>query len=262
TLADAFLLTLYDGEIHELEVGDFTNYRRIIFDTHVITIPAEDLLLNRRDSSSRTDREMTVPMMVEKQESYDLRLKVVKKRLHGAFYRTLGDSIHPRTLEMANTAVNNARETIRKDTTLNQAGLRKKERQLRSLERQIKNEFSLLRSYQKSRNKYGVEIHKKFSLPFACILFVLLGAPLGVMAKRGGFAVSTSLSFVFFLLYYVMLLGGEKMADRNMVPAAVGMWSPNLVMFIIALYLTLYTVRERAPIPMIRFPSRRKKDDS
>ena len=211
-------------------MGDFTNYRRIIFDTHVITIPAEDLLLNRRDSSSRTDREMTVPMMVEKQESYDLRLKVVKKRLHGAFYRTLGDSIHPRTLEMANTAVNNARETIRKDTTLNQAGLRKKERQLRSLERQIKNEFSLLRSYQKSRNKYGVEIHKKFSLPFACILFVLLGAPLGVMAKRGGFAVSTSLSFVFFLLYYVMLLGGEKMADRNMVPAAVGMWSPNLVM--------------------------------
>ena len=109
TLADAFLLTLYDGEIHELEVGDFTNYRRIIFDTHVITIPADDLLLNRRDSSSRTDREMTVPMMVKKQESYDLRLKVVKKRLHGAFYRTLGDSIHPRTMEMANTAVNNAR---------------------------------------------------------------------------------------------------------------------------------------------------------
>ena len=69
TLADAFLLTLYDGEIHELEVGDFTNYRRIIFDTHVITIPANDLLLNRRDSSSRTDREMTVPMMVKKQEN-------------------------------------------------------------------------------------------------------------------------------------------------------------------------------------------------
>ena len=51
-------------------------------------------------------------------------------------------------------------------------------------------------------------------------------------------------------------------AESSVVPAAVGMWSPNLVMFVIALYLTLYTVRERAPIPMIRFPSRRKKDDS
>ena len=53
TLADAFLLTLYDGEIHELEVGDFTNYRRIIFDTHVITIPAEDLLLNNKHVTTK-----------------------------------------------------------------------------------------------------------------------------------------------------------------------------------------------------------------
>ena len=96
-----------------------------------------------------------------------------------------------------------------------------------------------------------MEIHKKFSLPFACILFVLIGAPLGVMAKRGGFSVSTSLSFIFFLLYYIMLLGGEKMADRNIVPAGFGIWSPNLVIFIIGLYLTLYTVRESAPVPNI-----------
>ena len=261
TLADAFLLTLYDGEIHELEVGDFSNYRRIIFETHVINIPADDLLLNRRDSSSRSDREMTVSMMREKQKSYDQRLEKVKKRLQGAFYRTLGDSIHPSTIEIAYETINNARETIKGDTALTKSDLRKKERQLRSLERQIKNEFGLIQSYQKSKNKYGVEIHKKFSLPFACILFVLLGSPLGVMAKRGGFAVSTSLSFIFFLLYYIMLLGGEKMADRNILPASVGIWFPNLVMFIIALYLTLYAVRERAPIPMTRFTSFRMKDD-
>ena len=260
-LTDAFLLTLYDGEIHELEVGDFANYRRIIFDTHIITIPASDLLLNRRDSSSRSDREMTVSMMREKQKSYDQRLGKVKQRLQGTFYRALGDSIYPRTIEIAYGIVTNARETIRNDTTLSKAELRKKERTLRSLERQIKNEFGLIQSYEKSKNKYGVEIHKKFSIPFACILFVLLGAPLGVMAKRGGFAVSTSLSFIFFLLYYVILLGGEKMADRNIVPAVVGMWSPNLVIFIIALYLTLHTVRERAPITMIHFASLIKKDN-
>jgi len=259
TLADAFLLTLYNGEIHELEVGDFTNYRRIIFDTHVITIPAKDLILNRRDSSNRTDREMTVSMMIEKQKNYEKRLNKVKKRLHGAFFRTLGDSIHPKTIEIAYKTVTDSREIIMKDSSLTKAELRKKERQLRSLDRQIKNEFSLLQSYQKSKNKYGVEIHKKFSLPFACILFVLLGAPLGVMAKRGGFAVSTSLSFLFFLLYYVMLLGGEKMADRNILPAAVGIWSPNLVIFIIALYLTLYTVRERAPISIMNFSFLKKE---
>ncbi len=41
TLSDAFLLTLYDGEIHEIENDDFSNYRRIIFETHKIVIPAK-----------------------------------------------------------------------------------------------------------------------------------------------------------------------------------------------------------------------------
>ena len=98
---------------------------------------------------------------------------------------------------------------------------------------------------------FKCEAHKKFSIPFACILFVLLGAPLGVMAKRGGFAVSTSLSFGFFLIYYVLLIGGEELADRNQVTPEIGMWAPNFVLLLIALYLTLYTIRERAPLSIL-----------
>ena len=96
----------------------------------------------------------------------------------------------------------------------------------------------------KSKNKYGVEIHKKFSLPIACIIFVLLGTSLGVMAKKGSFAVSTSLSFTFFLLYYILLLGGEKMADRNLVSPLIGIWTPNIVTLLIGIYLTIHTVRK------------------
>ena len=66
TLTNAFLLTLNNGEIHELENKDYMNYRRILFDTHKILIPADDIMLNRRDSSNRTDREMTVPMINHK----------------------------------------------------------------------------------------------------------------------------------------------------------------------------------------------------
>jgi len=253
TLADAFLLTLYDGEIHELENKDFTNYRRIIFDTHKIIIPADDLLLNRRDSSNRTDREMTIPMIIKKVNGYQKKLSVVQTRLKGAFYRTLGDSILPSSLEDGINIVAVARGSINSDTTFNKGALKKKERQLRSLERQVKNEFGLIGSYQKGRNKYTVEAHKKFSIPFACILFVLLGAPLGVMSKKGGFAVSTSLSFGFFLLYYVLLIGGEELADRNQVSPEMGMWAPNLVLLSLALYLILHTIRERAPISILSF---------
>ena len=258
TLSDAFLLTLFDGEIHEIENKDYANYRRIIFETHKIIIPADDILLNRRDSSNRTDREMTVPMIMDKVNSYEKKLRVVRTRLKGAFYRTLGDSLLPNSIEEGLAIVSNVRDSIESDTTLAKGTLHKKNRQLRSLERQIKNEFGLITSYLKGRNKYTVEAHKKFSIPFACILFVLLGAPLGVMAKKGGFAISTSLSFGFFLLYYILLIGGEELADRNQVTPEVGMWAPNIVLLIIALYLTLHTIRERAPISFLSFLSKGK----
>jgi lipopolysaccharide export system permease protein len=127
-------------------------------------------------------------------------------------------------------------------------------RRLKTLEQQANNEFNLINSYQKNLNRYGVEIHKKFSLPAACILFVILGAPLGVLARKGGFTISTSLSFGFFLIYYLLLIGGEEMADRNLVSPVVGMWAPNLLLLMIASYLTLRTVRERAPFN-IRYPA-------
>ena len=259
TLADAFLLTLSDGEIHELENEDFTSYRRIIFETHKIVIPADDILLNRRDSSNRTDREMTIPMIIKKVNGYEKKLSVVQKRLKGSFFRTLGDSIIPSSIQEGMDIVSIARDSITSDTKLSGATIKKKERQLRNLERQVKNEFGLIASYLKGKNKYTVEAHKKFSIPFACILFVLLGAPLGVMAKKGGFAVSTSLSFGFFLLYYVLLIGGEELADRNQVTPEVGMWVPNFVLLTLALYLILYTIRERAPISILSFL---KKEES
>jgi len=253
TLEDAFLLTLYDGEIHELGQKDYTNYRRIIFDKHIINIPAKDLLLNRRDSTNRSDREMTVPMIIKKINSYEKRLNIVYKRLSGNFFRTIGDSILPSSIEQGKQIIENNLYKIREDTTLSKAQIIKKEKRLKNLERQINNEFNLIKSYNKSKNKYGVEIHKKFSIPVACILFVLLGAPLGVMSKKGGFAVSTSISFGFFLFYYVLLIGGEEMADRNILYPSIGMWSPNLIIFFIAIYLLIYTLREKAPIG-IRFP--------
>ena len=248
TLEDAFLLTLYDGEIHELGQKDYTNYRRIIFDKHVINIPAKDLLLNRRDSTNRSDREMTVPMMLKKINSYEKRLNIVYKRLSGNFFRTIGDSILPSSIEQGKQFIENNLYKIRNNTTLTKAQIIKKEKRIKNLERQINNEFNLIKSYKKSKNKYGVEIHKKFSIPFACVLFVLLGAPLGVMSKKGGFAVSTSRSFGFFLIYYILLIGGEEMADRNILSPSVGMWTPNLIILCIAFYLLIHTIREKGPI--------------
>jgi lipopolysaccharide export system permease protein len=254
TIGNELILTLYNGEIHELDIKDFGEYRRIQFSKHKINIPMDDLLLMRRDTSNRTDREMTIPMMFERKQSYQDRVNSVWKRMGNNYFKTMGDSVAPKTLKKTLSNLSDYQLDVEQDTSYSEAQTNTILRKIKTLERQMTNEFNLLNSYQKSINKYGVEIHKKFSLPVACILFVLLGAPLGVLARKGGFVVGMSLSFGFFLIYYLLLIGGEEMADRNLVSPAMGMWAPNIALFIIAFYLTIRTVRERTPL-RIKWPS-------
>jgi lipopolysaccharide export system permease protein len=93
-------------------------------------------------------------------------------------------------------------------------------------------------------NSFLVEIHKKYSIPFACIVFVLIGAPLGVRAHRGGIGVAASLSVFFFLVYWAFLIGGEDLADRNIMTPAMAMWAPNALLGLIGTLLIVRTTRE------------------
>ena len=154
--------------------------------------------------------------------------------------------------------MNNYRSEILDNEDLTSAEQRRQDRKLKSLERQMNNEYRLIQNYQKSQNKYAVEIHKKFSLPIACILFVLVGAPLGTLTRKGGFIVAISMGFGFFLIYYIFLIGGEELADRNRVTPLVGMWTPNVLLLITGIYLTLNTVRDRASF---NWPWKKKAKD-
>ena len=173
----------------------------------------------------------------------------------------VGDSLVPRSLELALIEMNNYQSEILNDTDLTPSEQRRQERRLKSLERQMNNEYRLIQNYQKSQNKYAVEIHKKFSLPIACILFVLVGAPLGTLTRKGGFIVAISMGFGFFLIYYIFLIGGEELADRNRVSPFVGMWTPNLLLLITGIYLTINTVRDRASI-QFNWPWKKKSAEN
>lgn len=86
---------------------------------------------------------------------------------------------------------------------------------------------------------YLVEIYKKYSIPFACLIFALIGAPLGYRVKRGGFGIAAGLSLAFFLLYWAALIGGEKLADRGIITPFLGMWLVNIILGLFGLYLLL-----------------------
>ncbi len=93
-------------------------------------------------------------------------------------------------------------------------------------------------------NSFMVEVHKKYSIPVACLVFVLIGAPLGVRVHRGGLGVAAGLSVVFFLVYWAFLIGGEDLADRGILTPGIAMWAPNVLLGIIGIYLVRRTVRE------------------
>ena len=77
-------------------------------------------------------------------------------------------------------------------------------------------------------------------------LFVfLIGAPLGIIAKRGGFALSMALSLGFFVIYWGFLIAGEELADRGMISPFFAMWQPNIALGIIGTILCIYISREQ-----------------
>ena len=119
---------------------------------------------------------------------------------------------------------------------------------MKNLSRGIESDFSLINSFNNSINKYLVELHKKFSIPFASIIFILIGAPLGMMAKKGGFAVSMAFSLGFFIIYWMFLIGGEEFADRGLLSPALSMWLPNIVLGIFGILICYWQSLEQRTI--------------
>ena len=94
-------------------------------------------------------------------------------------------------------------------------------------------------SNRREANQYLVEIHKKFALAFACFVFVLVGAPIALRFPRGGVGLTLGVSFAIFGLYYVGLISGESLADRDILAPNVAMWATNALMLAIGLVLAL-----------------------
>jgi lipopolysaccharide export system permease protein len=80
-----------------------------------------------------------------------------------------------------------------------------------------------------------VEIHKKFALAAACLVFALLGVPVAIHFPRGGIGLVIGVSLVVFTIYYIGLIGGEELGDHCVINPVLAMWAANGLFTIIAL---------------------------
>lgn len=83
---------------------------------------------------------------------------------------------------------------------------------------------------------FEVEIYRKYTQSLACLIMFLVGAPLGAIIKKGGFGIPVLISILFFIIYYVFSLTGEKWAKENVVQVPWGMWATNFILFWVGLF--------------------------
>ena len=91
-----------------------------------------------------------------------------------------------------------------------------------------------------------VEIHKKLSIPFACLAFAIIGIPLAESSRRGGKGSAFAISLAIIVLYYVLLSSGETWAQQGRLPPSVAIWMPNAILLAIGGTAMLRGGRERA----------------
>ena len=95
-----------------------------------------------------------------------------------------------------------------------------------------------------------VELSKKFAIPFTCLLFGLLGAPLGIHSSRGGKSGSFATSIMVILLYYMGLIFAQNMGKSGQVEPYSSIWVPNIIIFCIIVY-TSYKMQKDLPFNFI-----------
>lgn len=96
-----------------------------------------------------------------------------------------------------------------------------------------------LKEHEPGTSRYNailVELHKKFAVPFTCLILALLGAPLGVQNRRSGRHGGFALSLGVLILYYLLVTFAEGVAESGQISAAVAVWSPNILLALLAGY--------------------------
>ncbi len=90
----------------------------------------------------------------------------------------------------------------------------------------------------RSIGKYEVDWHKKLTFPFACLVFFLIGAPLGAIIRKGGLGTPAVISIFFFVVWYVISLSGEKLVEEGLLGSIAGMWASSFILLPVGLFLT------------------------
>ncbi len=233
-------LTLYDGEVRELQNDREGGFQHMYFDKQIVPLRGVGDELDRRmGGTERSDREMDFATLrahaLERDAQQDSTRQEARDRSVQAVRMALGLTTTQDSLDLAGmstapsaggTAGSGPNETVLSRDPVTQrtvTGARTFEARVNSME--------------ESADNYRVELQKKWAIAFACLVFTLMAPPLAIRFPRGGVGLVIAASTGIFAIYWVGLIAGESLADRAVADPIVTMWIPNVVFTLIGLVL-------------------------
>ncbi|MFI5251718.1 MAG: LptF/LptG family permease [Bacteroidota bacterium] len=240
------IMDIQNGEIHQVEISNKNTYQRMRFVNHRIVMNVEGFDFERSDEEryGRGDRELSARTMQSFVDSIRHTNSVARNQLNVTASEPFNPSPPPPAIATPIYYQGQRQSSTQRALT-----------QANSILNYINSQVLYFKDNEDHVDAYLVEIYKKYSIPVACLVFVFIGAPLGIMARKGTFGVAATLSIGFFLLYWSCLMWGEKLAKRGMLSPWLGMWIANIILALLGAYLTIRIAQEN---PYIRWESLRK----
>jgi lipopolysaccharide export system permease protein len=215
-------LTLYDGSMAEIKEMEPEVFQRVFFKQQQMMIAGIGNVLERTmEDAYRSDREMSLGMLSAAVDTAKAEMQMLQSEAKRYGLEAVEGGLGQRGIASAPSSMRQA------TTELRMLGARAMSAQQRIYE-------------------YQVEWHKKFAIPFACLVFVLLGAPLAVRFPRGGPGMVIAISLMIFGIYYMSLIGGESLGDKGRVAPFWGPWAPNLLFLLLSIWGLARIGRETA----------------
>ncbi len=253
--SEGLTLLLHNGEItrylrHSRVTGS-SNHEKSSFDQYRLTFDLRDLEFSRSDPSRRgnSDRTMSAKAMSAVVDS--LQAEILEYGLQTSqnssfdylYEKAVPNPINPMELLVENPAATDSSDFYMLSLLENEIY---KKRMLDLANRDLEKEVAWFENISgnilwrfKRINRYMVEIYKKYSIPAACVVFVIVGAPIGMMTRKGNFGIAAIISSVVLTIYWISIIQGEKMADRLFITPFVGMWAFNIIFGAIGTILIL-----------------------
>lgn len=255
------LVTLFNGHTYEQTRStkwyEESSLRHNTFDKQILSLPMDGFAMDSRTDSEQVSNSQTKNITELKQDIDSLEIAVNEITI-----KSYDPLLRQQIFAKDNSIIEQV-DSMKIDKTgyrsvllidsLPGLSIRDKSKVWNSARQQAKNSRNLF-SYDETSAKIGlstlyrskVEWHKKLTMPISILIFFLIGAPLGAIIRRGGLGMPVVVSVLFFVVYYVISLSGEKMAKEGNWDSVMGMWISAMILTPIAIFLTYKATNDSA----------------